>query len=37
MQLLIQVETGDIITPGDPETVYSDEWMQRMTGCTATS
>jgi len=32
---VIQVETGDIITLGELETVYSDEWMQLMTGCTA--
>src|ERR1700739_670522 len=32
-----QVETGDLITLGELETVYSDEWMQLMTGCSAVS
>ena len=34
---VVQVETGDIITLGELETVYSDEWRQLMTGCTAVS
>lgn len=34
---LIQVETGDLIFLGDLKTVYSDEWMQLMTGCPAAS
>jgi hypothetical protein len=34
---VIQVETGEIITLGDLGTVYSDQWMQFMTGCTAGS
>ena len=34
---VIHVETGDIITLGDLETVYSDEWMQLITGCAAGS
>jgi hypothetical protein len=32
---VVQVETGDIIKLADLESVYSDEWMQLMTGCTA--
>jgi hypothetical protein len=32
---VIRVETGEISTLGDLETVYSDEWIQIMTGSTA--
>jgi hypothetical protein len=34
---VVQVETGDIITLGDLEMVYSEEWMQLMTGCPVVS
>jgi hypothetical protein len=34
---VIQVETGDTITLGELETVYSDEWMQLMTAGNAAS
>jgi hypothetical protein len=34
---VVQVETGDIIKLADLESVYSDEWIQLMTGCTAVS
>jgi hypothetical protein len=34
---VMQVETGKIIALGDLETVYSDEWMQLMTGCAVVS
>jgi hypothetical protein len=34
---VIQVETDNIITLGELETVYSDEWMQIMTGGPAVS
>jgi hypothetical protein len=32
---VVQVETGDTITLGDLESLYSDGWMQLMTGRTA--
>jgi hypothetical protein len=32
---VVQVETGDIIKLSDLESVYSDEWMQLMTGSAA--
>jgi len=32
---VMQVETGDLITLGELETVYSDEWIQLITGCVA--
>jgi hypothetical protein len=34
---VVQVEMGNILTLGDLETVYSDEWMRLMTGGTAVS
>lgn len=34
---VIHVETGNIITLGGPDTVYSDEWLQLMIGCAAGS